>query len=276
MNGLINDYVAVGRFEDSLKLLQEMLTMRQKTLGRDDPETLGATANVAVGYFQLGRLEEALKLREEVLPLMKAKIPEHAYTLITMSNLANSYAVAGRHKDALKLYEEVLELRKAKHGPDDPETLLSMRELAECLINCDRGAEAVPLIDECVRRAAGKALDANFVPALFDLRLRHFETQKDASGCRTTAEMWERLNRTDAESLHSAACFRAVTAAVLDATEESEEATAEADLAMNWLTKAVAAGYGDAAHMKQDKDLDSLRDREDFTKLLVELESKPK
>ena len=41
------------------------------------------------------------------------------------------------------------------------------------------------------------------------------------------------------------------------------------------LRKAVKAGYKDAAHMKQDKDLDLLRDREDFKKLLAELEKKP-
>jgi hypothetical protein len=33
----------------------------------------------------------------------------------------------------------------------------------------------------------------------------------------------------------------------------------------------VAAGYKDAAHLKQDHDLDALREREDFKKLLAEL-----
>jgi hypothetical protein len=41
---------------------------------------------------------------------------------------------------------------------------------------------------------------------------------------------------------------------------------------MAWLTQAVAAGYKDADHMKKDKDLDALRDREEFKKLLAELE----
>ena len=38
--------------------------------------------------------------------------------------------------------------------------------------------------------------------------------------------------------------------------------------------KAVKAGYRDAAHMKKDTDLDPLREREDFKKLLAELEGK--
>ena len=46
----------------------------------------------------------------------------------------------------------------------------------------------------------------------------------------------------------------------------------EADKAMTWLTKAVAAGWKDAEHIKKDADLDSLREREDFKKLVADLE----
>ena len=53
-----------------------------------------------------------------------------------------------------------------------------------------------------------------------------------------------------------------------------------ADRAMELLRKAVKAGYKDAAHMKKDTDLDALRGREDFKKLLAELDksspAKPK
>jgi hypothetical protein len=44
-----------------------------------------------------------------------------------------------------------------------------------------------------------------------------------------------------------------------------------ADRAMALLHKAVKAGYKDAAHMKKDTDLDALRARDDFNKLLAEL-----
>ena len=112
-----------------------------------------------------------------------------------------------------------------------------------------------------------------------DFRLRHFEKSKDATGCRNTAERWEKLKRTDAESRYTAACMRAVTAAVIRAGEKSEtgakDAAAEADRGMAWLKQAVAAGYRNVAHLKQDKDLDSLRDRVDFGKLLRELEIGP-
>ena len=114
---------------------------------------------------------------------------------------------------------------------------------------------------------------------MLGLRLRHFAKAQDGAGCRTTAEMWEGLKRSDAGSLYDAACFRAVTAAVLRAAGRSEaadrEADAEAERAMAWLKQAVAAGYTDAARLKRDKDLDALRGRPDFEKLLAGLAAGP-
>ena len=39
------------------------------------------------------------------------------------------------------------------------------------------------------------------------------------------------------------------------------------------LRQAVAKGYKDAAHMKKDADLDALRERDDFKKLVAEMEA---
>ncbi len=43
---------------------------------------------------------------------------------------------------------------------------------------------------------------------------------------------------------------------------------------MAWLKQAVAKGYKDIEHLKKDDDLKALRQREDFQKLLAELEEK--
>jgi hypothetical protein len=145
--------------------------------------------------------------------------------------------------------------------------------VAESLLRLDRGPEAIQIIDECLERATGKVVKPRLVPRMMNRRLRYFEKAKDAVGCRETAERWERLNRTDAASLYDAACVRAVTAAVLRATGKPEEATAQADRAMDWLRKSVAAGYKNAAKVKTDKDLDVLRDRADFKALVAGLEA---
>jgi hypothetical protein len=91
------------------------------------------------------------------------------------------------------------------------------------------------------------------------------------------AEMFEKLKPTDASSQYNIACLRAIAAAVTRAGDKSEtaakDAAAEADRAMAWLKQAVAAGFRDVNLMKTDKDLDALRERKDFQKLLADLEA---
>jgi len=279
MQNLANSYHDAGRSADALKLCEETLALRKAKLGFDHPDTLASMNNLAVSYATVGRHNDAVKLREETLTAQKATLgPEHPATLTSMSNLADSYASLGRHADALKLYGETLALQKAKLGPDHPDTLRSMWGVAANLVALERGAEAVPVIDDCVERAAGKAVDPRLLTVVADLRLRHFEKAKDAAGCRQTAEMWEKLNRTDSDSLYIAACYRAVTAAVIKLTPGAPAArlaNEQADGAMDRLKKAVAAGYKDIAHMANDKDLDALRDRGDFKKLIAALNAAP-
>jgi hypothetical protein len=99
--------------------------------------------------------------------------------------------------------------------------------------------------------------------------------------CRRAAETWEKRGATDADSLYNAACFRAVTAAALRAADQSpagaKQAEAEADRAMAWLERAVAAGHRNAAWMAADHDLNALWHRADFKELMGRLgASKPK
>jgi tetratricopeptide (TPR) repeat protein len=156
-----------------------------------------------------------------------------------MNNLAASYATAGRIQEATKLNEETLRLRKAKLGSDHPDTLQSMNNLAVSYAALGRYAEALKL-------------------------------------CRQTTDLWENQKRTDAQSLYDAACFRAVAAAVFRAADKSpegaKEANAEAERAMAWLKQAVAAGWKGDDQMKKNDDLKALRERDDFKKLLAELE----
>jgi hypothetical protein len=153
-----------------------------------------------------------------------------------------------------------------------------MVNLADSLIQLDRGVEAIPLLDEFLAKApASPAVDPRLIPHAFGLRGKHFQKAGDPAGCRTTAEMWEKLNRTGAESLYEAACYRAMTAGVqakAKAADAAKLAQDDADRAMQWLHQAVKAGYKDVAHLKKDTDLDALREREDFKKLIAELEAK--
>jgi serine/threonine protein kinase/tetratricopeptide (TPR) repeat protein len=69
-------------------------------------------------------------------------------------------------------------------------------------------------------------------------------------------------------SIYNIACIHALM------IPTSPDHAKQAGVATEWLQKAVAAGYRDIAQIKKDTDLDVLRGREDFKKLLADLEKK--
>jgi non-specific serine/threonine protein kinase/serine/threonine-protein kinase len=279
MNNLAATYAALGQGPEARDLYEETLALRKAKLGLTHPHTLLSMNNLANCYADLlGLHDKAYELRKQTLELRRAKLgPTHPETLMSMNNLANSLGALGQHAAALRLREEALAQEKVQLGIDHPETLWSMWDVAANLIKLNRSADALPIIDECLRLARGKVLDPDVLPGVVGLRLRHFEELKDVGGCRTTAELCERLQPTDAALLYKAAVCRAVTAQVIRVTDRSPDAAsqadAQADRAMAWLTKAAAAGYKDLAGMKKDKGLDALRNREDFRSLLAGLEA---
>jgi serine/threonine protein kinase/tetratricopeptide (TPR) repeat protein len=278
MNNLANSYEALNRHAEAIKLREETLAAQKRVLPPDHPHTLRSMNNLANSYGALNRHAEAIKLREETLATQRRSLPpDHPDTLTSMTNLASDYAALNRHAEALKLYEETLAAQKRVLPLDHPDTLVSMTNLAKGYAALNRYAEALPLIDEVLAKANRPGVHPRLIPIAIDLRLRHFQKSGDPAGCRATAEIWEKLNRTDVGSLYDAACWRAVTAAVQARAKEPDTARLarkDADKAMAWLTKAVAAGWPDAAHIKKDTDLDFLRDREDFQKLVAEADKK--
>jgi tetratricopeptide (TPR) repeat protein len=265
------------KYDEARRMHEDVLAIQKAKLGPGDRGTLITMVNLANDYSRLDRHADALKLRQQTLELQKANLgPNDMETLMTAHNLGSNYRSLGRYANALRQDEETLTLRKDTLGIDHPDTLTSLWSIAQDLVKLDRGADAVPFLDECLERAVGKRVHRNFAEVA-DLRLRYFQAANDPAGCRKTAELWEKQKRTDLSSLYQAAVCRAVTATVLRATDQAasaaQRASTEADQALSWLRKAVAAGYKDVAKLQQDQDWQVLRDRQEFQKLLEELQA---
>jgi hypothetical protein len=63
-----------------------------------------------------------------------------------------AYRVAGRLKEALALLEEALKLKRAKLGPDHPDTLMGMNNLAGTFLAAERWREAESILRRCLER----------------------------------------------------------------------------------------------------------------------------
>jgi tetratricopeptide (TPR) repeat protein len=277
MNNLAVSYNAHGRHREALQLRQRTLDLAIAQLGPEHPDTLNKWHNIAFSHAALGDHTKALEIRQQTLERRKAHVeigPDHPDTFRSMHSLALTYSALGRHDDALKLHQQTQAMRAKKLGPAHSETLRSMKEVAICLAELNRGPESVAMVDECVRLAAQQKIDPKLISDLLELRVRHFAKAADAPACRATADIWEKLNRSDAESFYFAARLRAVAASVVG--QDPQTAAGEANLAMAWLEKAVAAGYQNSERLKTDADLNSLRSRDDFKALLSRLAQRPK
>jgi tetratricopeptide (TPR) repeat protein len=280
MNNVAVSYTALGQHEKALAWHERTLALRRKTLGLDHPDTLWSMQAVASSYLGVGRAEDALLLCKETLTLRRQKLgADHPDTLGNMHTLALSYFELGRHAEALALCEETLTLRQEKLGPDHPDTLNSNWSIISSLMALNRLDEALPRIDALLvaaerARAAGARIDPTLIPRVSALRMQMQPPKGDAVSRREAAEMWEMGELNDFQSQYHAASLRAITAAVqakADVEDAATLAAADADLAMNWLSLAVAAGFEDHAMLEKDADFDFLRDREDFKALLAEL-----
>jgi serine/threonine protein kinase len=238
MNNLAASYASVGRHADAFKLFKETLALSKDKLGPDHPETLRTSYNLARAYAALGRTAEALKLHEETLALRETRIgPTHPDTLWSMTNVADTYATLGRHADAFKLHQKTLAIREAKLGPDHPDTIANMHNLAISYAALGQHAEALKLFEKT------------------------FVLQKRKLGAHHPRTLL---------SMYNLACIHALMIA------GSLDGAKQADLAMEWLQKAVAAGFKDVALISTDTDLAALHNRGDFKKLISDLKAKEK
>jgi eukaryotic-like serine/threonine-protein kinase len=235
MNNLAISYDRLHRFADALKLREETLALRKAKLGPEHPDTLTSMHNLGISYSEFGRHAEALKLNEETLALRKAKLGvDHPDTLRSMHQLAFTYYDLGRHLDALKLNEETLALRKAKLGVDHPDTLASMTNLTASYSLVGRYADALKLSEETLALRIAK------------LGPHHHYTL---------------------DSMYNIACCQAIY------VPKAPDPAKQGALAVESLQKAVAAGFKAIGQINTDDDLNSLRDREDFKKLVADLEA---
>jgi serine/threonine protein kinase len=278
MDNVATGYAFLGRHNEALKLREKTLTLERATFGPDHPETLGAMNNLAASYTAVGRHADALRLFEETLALCKAKFGlNHPETLRAQYNLARVYAAVGRNVEAVKLHEQTLALRKARLGPDHHDTLWSMTNLADGYAKLGRGADALKLREDtlALQKAKLGADHPDTLAGMNNLALSYATLGRQADALKLL-EQTVALQETKLGAGHPHTLMVMYNVACIHARmiSDSKDRVKETELAMGWLQKAVAAGYKDIELMSKDSDLDVLRDRQDFKKLLAKLKAK--
>lgn len=124
-----------GKPRQALASFQESLSLRQRGLGEDHPDTLTSKVNLAVCLRQLGRLEEAQFLQECVVDARTRTLgSEHIDTLSARASLARTLSLQGRVSEALALQDSVVDNYSRLLGADHLQTLSARAARAELLL----------------------------------------------------------------------------------------------------------------------------------------------
>lgn len=144
-------YYGLGQWGLAERQYQEALSIRQRTLGPEHPQTLAATRHWAMSLRAMGRTDEAESALRQVLGVCEQTLaPYHPDTLATMRHLAGVLAAQGKADQAERLYRRSLDSYLTHYGTDDDGTLRTMNEFVALLRQIDKVDEAVKLADEAL------------------------------------------------------------------------------------------------------------------------------
>ncbi len=132
-------------------LLRHALSVRERTLGAEHPDTIAATNNLAVLFFNMGNYPEARPLYQQGLRVSREVFgSDHPMTLRVANNWAAFLYQTGDYTAAIPLLKLVLEARMKILGDRHPDTLVSMSNLAVLWARTGNFAEARQLFEQAL------------------------------------------------------------------------------------------------------------------------------
>ncbi len=135
-----------GQYWEAESLRKRELTICERVLGPEHPNTLSTVNNLAGLYDVQGKYEEAETLYQRALETLERVLgPEHPQTAQTIFNLALFYHYQGKYEQAEPLYQQALAIDEKVYGQDHPEVATDLSSLANLYADQEKYEEAEPL-----------------------------------------------------------------------------------------------------------------------------------
>jgi tetratricopeptide (TPR) repeat protein len=249
----------MGKPTEAMAAYERMRAISQKVVDADSTDVwalwqlCGAFDGIGEVYAQMGKSAEALKAHEKAQALLPTATEVNSATFpFLQGELARNLEKTGLLLSGLGKSEEALAAcQKA----------LAIRQ---------RLSDAQPAVTWMREDLA----DSH--SALGTVRRRAGQPSEAVASFRRAIALVEQLPTRSARNHYNLARYHAQLAGVAAEAGSgltAEQGEAEAERAMAALKQAYSGGFG-IAHLRADADLDTLRSREDFRKLLKELEEK--
>ncbi|GFU58469.1 ankyrin-3 [Trichonephila clavipes] len=111
----------LGKFKESLEILNHIRVEIEETLHPHHPIHLQVLSDLLLIFYKQGEYEESFKLLHQILDSQKASLGgNHINTLITQLQKADIHFKLGQYAEALKIYQKYLGKVTTILGEDDP------------------------------------------------------------------------------------------------------------------------------------------------------------
>jgi len=148
-----NTMVKLGLQDKAEAPLREVIAIRKRLLGENDPDYLSSVHALGMLLMSQGRLADAESCLRTALEGKRRELGvDHVSTLVTLNTLGRLLRDRGDFADAEASIREAFERRGRTLGSDDPDTLRSMISLADLLVVRDRPGDAETVCREAVER----------------------------------------------------------------------------------------------------------------------------
>jgi serine/threonine protein kinase len=242
------------RPEEALRSFRKSLTILESLLAAD-PTNMnyqGAYAATGTNVCSLldfmGRVDEASAATRKVKPVVERLIAENPHVPGYKSNLAVLLTLHGVQSTKAGQFDEAVPL------------------LREALTLFERLGAENPRAAYYQHRIAAACRHLGLIPP------PHLAQDEGLNLLRRSESILQDLPNPDTVAIYDLACTQALIGGRLGhGGAEAAECERYAGRAMETLGRAIAVGYKDVANIRSDTDLDTLRGREDFKKLLAEL-----
>ena len=147
LNVLANVYRSQGLYSYAEAIVNDLLEMRQRTLGPDHPEIATHLNNLAYLYGEQGKYSEAEPLYLRALAIMEtARGADHPDVGAGLNNLAGIYRSQGKYLRAEELYHQSLTIWENALGPNHPDVAIALANLGGLYGIQGKYEQAEPLI----------------------------------------------------------------------------------------------------------------------------------
>ncbi|PNP59218.1 hypothetical protein FNYG_15000 [Fusarium nygamai] len=137
--------VVDGRVTEAVKLLENVVAIRETTLAENHPDRLASQHALAGAYRDNGRIEEAVELLEHVVAVEGTTLAEnHPSRLASQHALVGAYRANGQIEEAVELLDHVVAI-EAEILAEDNHSRQPSKDLLQC---CYERLEGVSLTVE--------------------------------------------------------------------------------------------------------------------------------